>query len=197
MRRLIPLALKVEIMRKRMIPTLVRARKHNRHVELSPALLLDPERWLLKRLLVLIKARVQVVHRLFEAIGRHLIALVVQQPDLDAPAAHRETLHRRGLGDGALLGDELHGALDLSYRSAWRILLWHRRVGLLLKLLLKPVRKCWGSDRKFSNEDCRREIRTSGMMTSMRVYLILLVLLWLLYVARVVAFKQALERGSC
>lgn len=145
---LVLLMLKVQIMRQRMVPALVRPRKHDRHVEFTPALLLDLEGRLLERclqlanvlmpsspsslplpsspllqtngtqdsirtLLILLKARVQIIHRLLEAIGHDLVPLVVHEPDLDAPAAHGETLHRGRLRDGALPRDELDGALDL------------------------------------------------------------------------------------
>lgn len=121
-------------MRERVVAALVRARQHNRHVELAPALLLDLERRLLERLLVLLKRRVQVVHGLFEARRGHVVAGRVDEPDLDGPAAHREALHRGGLADGPLPRDELDGALDLggvSGRVALRGWVWVRGSGWL------------------------------------------------------------------
>ena len=80
-------------------------------------------------LLIFLKTGMQVIHGLLEAIGRHLVPLVVDEPYLDAPAAHGEALHGRGLADGALPRDQLDGALDLwvwfvSGVLVWSIVLW-------------------------------------------------------------------------
>jgi hypothetical protein len=111
-RCLVSFRLEVEIVFESMIAALVCARKDNRHVELAPSLLLNPEWGLLEHcaesesvrimlmtwerltLLVLLERWMKVVDGLLEAIGDHFLALVVEQADLYAPRSHRETLHR-------------------------------------------------------------------------------------------------------
>lgn len=128
-----------------MVPALVRAGKHDGHVELSPSLLLDPERRLLECLLVLLETRMQIVESLLKAIRRNLVALIVDQPDFDAPAAHREALHGGGLADGALLRYELDRALDLPFLLAARSLAF-------------PIFIAWEMHKG------RARVRTSGML---------------------------------
>jgi hypothetical protein len=135
MLRLIPLALKVQIMLQRMLAPAVRARKHDIHVELAPALLVDAERRLLERLLVLLKRRVQVVRRLFEH-GRHdLVARIVHQPDLDAPCAHGIAFHGRGLGAVRVLVGVEGGA---GAREQAHAVEWKNVHGLLVRDELDP-----------------------------------------------------------
>jgi hypothetical protein len=100
---LVLLSLEVEVVGQRMVTALADSCKNNSKVELSPALLVDAERGLLEccdkstpnsraqNLHVTLtlpgvrECRVQVVDGLLKDIGHVLVALVVQEPHLDAP----------------------------------------------------------------------------------------------------------------
>jgi len=88
---------------------------------------------------ILLKGWVQVIDGLFEAIRGDIVAPLVQQPNLNAPLAHRKTLHgrrfvtvirllairrhaygRRQHVHGLLRSDELDGTLDLRMISMLR-----------------------------------------------------------------------------
>lgn len=100
---LVLLGLEVEVVGQRVLAALADRCKDNGKVKLSPALLVDAERGLLEccdmsalssraqtlhatlTLPGVRECRVQVVDGLLKDIGHVLVALVVQEPHLDAP----------------------------------------------------------------------------------------------------------------
>nr|POF13855.1 hypothetical protein CFP56_02879 [Quercus suber] len=93
---LIPLLLEVEIMLDLNVSAFGRSHRgqHNRHVELSPSLLFDRERWGLEGLTRTLAERlVQDVGHFFEAVGRNFITGgCVDQVDGNVPTAQGEAI---------------------------------------------------------------------------------------------------------
>lgn len=146
---LVALALKVQIMLERVVlSALSDGRAMNGDVEFTPSLLIDSKRRLVEgwsamlalkerllrvdgqaaqhTLLGLRESWMQLVHDLFEDIGRHLLSLVVEKMYFDVPCAHRETLDLLwDIWQDFLLGDDLHLSFNLSrsdQKLAFRLL---------------------------------------------------------------------------